>query len=446
MNMRIQKFIFLLLLLGTSGLYAQNSRKLTLEEAINLAVANSKQLQLSESKVKEAQARVAQAKDRAWPEVKISGTYLHINTPQVSMSGAQDNPAGGSSGGNSLASTFSRLHDIGLAQVSVSEPIFSGFRIRNNRVMEEYLAEAAKYDATTAKSKVITNTARAIFQYYELLETQRAVEKNLKQAQQRVTEFKNLEAQSLLAKNDRLKAELQANNIELTRTEVKNNVALAAYNLVLLLGLPDETTLELDTTQLFKNPPLATWEQYLQKGIENRSELNATRMQVQAGEAGYKIAKANRYPTLALTGGYVNAYIPNVFTVTNALNAGLSLQYNLTGAIHGRHTMQEAKARQHQAELSQQLTTDQVKLDIREKFLNYQKSLEKIAVTQRAIEQATENFTITKNKYDAGLVILSDYLDADVTLLQTQINHATARADSMIAYYELQESTGTNQQ
>jgi outer membrane protein len=444
--MRILNLILLLVFVSAWSLSAQNVRKITLQEAITLAVTNSKQLQLSESKITEAQARVAQAKDHAWPEVKVSGTYLHINTPQVSLAGAQDNPTGGSGGGNSLASTFSKLHDIGLAQVSVSEPIFSGFRIRNNRLMEEYLAEAAKYNATTAKSKVITNTARAMFQYYELLETQKVVAQNLKQAQQRVTEFKNLEAQSLLAKNDRLKAELQANNIELTRTEINNNVALAEYNLVLLLGLPDQTTLQLDTSGMFKNPPLATWEDYLQKGTENRSELNAARMQVQAGEAGYKIAKANRYPSLALTAGYVNAYVPNVLTVTNALNGGLSLQYNLTGAIHGRHLMQEAKSRQHQAELSQQLTTDQVKMDIREKFLNYQKSLEKISLTQRAIEQAQENFTITKNKYDAGLVILSDYLDADVTLLQTQINYATARADSMIAYYELQESTGNNQQ
>jgi outer membrane protein len=442
--MRLTHFIFLSAMLSALILNAQQ-RKLTLQEAIDLAITNSKQLQLSQSKIKEAEARVAQAKDKAWPEVKLSGTYLKINTPKVTMAGAQDNTNNSGSEPSPLAASFSKLHTIALAQVSVSEPIFAGFRIRNNRVMQEYLAEAAKYDATTAKSKVITNTARALYQYYELLETRKHLEQNLKQAQQRVTEFKNLEAQSLLPKNDRLKAELQANTIELTRTEVNNNVAMAEYNLILLLGLPDQTKIELDTTGMFRNNSVATWEDYLQKGTENRSELKSAQLQVRAGEAGYKIAKANRYPTLAVSGGYVNAYIPNVLTVNNALNGGLALQYNLTNALHGKHFMQEARARQHQAEISQQMISDQVKLDIKQKFLNHQQSLERIMLTQRAIEQAQENFTITKNKFDAGLVILSDYLDADVTLLQAQINHATARAENMIAYYELEESIGNNQ-
>jgi outer membrane protein len=88
------------------------------------------------------------------------------------------------------------------------------------------------------------------------------------------------------------------------------------------------------------------------------------------------------------------------------------------------------------------LTEDRVKIEIKQKMLNYQKAQEKIALSQQAIEQAQENFNITKNKYDAGLVIMSDYLDADVTLLQTRINLTTAKAESMIAWYELQQATG----
>ena len=129
-------------------------------------------------------------------------------------------------------------------------------------------------------------------------------------------------------------------------------------------------------------------------------------------------------------------------TITHALNGGIGIQYNLTGALHGKHVVQEAKSRQHQAALNEQITADKVKVEVRQKFLNYKKSLEKLAITETAIEQANENYSISKNKFEAGLMILSDYLEADVALLQAQINHATAKAESMIAYYELQESTG----
>lgn len=441
--MKVSGLIIILTLLFAVTLRAQEPKKVTLKEAIELAVANSKQLMLEQAKIEEAQSRVGQARDRMWPEVKASGTFLYVNTPKVTVSGSDNGGSGSGSGsGNPLASSFSKLHEIGLLQVSATEPIFSGFKLRNNKLMQEYLAEAAKYDAATAQSKIIANTAKAVYQYYELLESGKLISENLKQANQRVEEFKNLEAQGLLAKNDRLKAELQASNISLTKTEINNNIELAEFNLKILLGIPDNTKLDLDTTNMFHNAPVILWEDYLSKSLENRNEIKSAEMQVQAGESAYKIAKANRYPTIAATGGYVNAYIPNVLTVNNALNGGLSLSYNLTGLVHSKHFLQEAKSRQHQAEIGKAIVTDQIKSDVKAKYLNYQKSIEKLHLASQSIEQAEENYSITKNKFDAGLVILSEYLDADVLRLQTQINRATAKAETMIAFYELEESAG----
>lgn len=432
--------IFFLGLLAGGALQAQTVKKLTLKEALDLGVTNSKELTVSSEKIKEAQAKVAQAKDKVWPEVAISGMYLHINTPKVKLP-ASDNSGSGS--GSSGLESLTDLHDIMLGQVTASMPIFNGFKIRNNRVMSEYLAEAAQYDAQTSKSKVLVNTAKALYQFYEVQETRRAIEENLKQEQQRVAEFKNQEAQGLLARNDRLKAELQTNNVELALTEANNSVQLAEYNIVILLGLPDDTKLELDTTGMFELAKLTSWDEYLQSGLTNRSELKSASLQVKAGDASFKAAKGNRLPTVALTGGYASLYIPNVVTVYNALNAGVSVKWSITGAIHAGHGVQEAKARYAQAEASEKLAQDQVKVQIRQKYLKCQESLQKLTITERAIEQAQENFSITQNKYKQGLVILSDYLDADVALLQARINYATAQADSMIAYYELQESTGT---
>jgi outer membrane protein TolC len=107
--------------------------------------------------------------------------------------------------------------------------------------------------------------------------------------------------------------------------------------------------------------------------------------------------------------------------------------------------IQEAKAQQRKAELAQQITTDEVRSEIKKNFLNYQTAIEKIRLSRLTIEQAQENYNIVKNKFNAGLVIMSDYLDADVTLLQAKINLTTAQAESMIAYYDLKESTGSIQ-
>lgn len=420
---------------------AQEVQRITLQSAVDLGVENSTQLMSSNAKLKEAQAKVTEAQDRFLPDVGVSGTYLRINTPNVKMSGA-DNSGGSNGSSDSPLSAFSSLHSIGLMQVTASEPLFNGFKLRNNKTMAQYLAEAARYDVETTKSKVALNTMKAVYQYYELLETRKVVEENLKQAEQRAAEFRNLEKNGLLARNDRLRAELQATNIELGLTEVNNNVQLAEYNLIILLGLPEDIKIELDTTRMFEVSSNGTWQEYLQQGLDNRNELKSVSYQAKATEMNYRMAKADRLPSLGLSAGYVNAYLPNVVTISNALNAGLSVKYSITGAIHASHKMREARARIEQVDAAQKEVDDKVRMEIKQKFLKYQQMQNKLEITSRAIEQAEENFSISENKYKNGLMVLSELLDANTLLLESKVNYTNTRAELMVAYYELQESIG----
>lgn len=426
----------------TIGVFAQEVRTITLHEAIELGYANSKQLAISKAKVQEAKAKLGQAKDRQLPEVSVGGTYMHINTPTVSLvNGSND----GASSGESPFAAFSNLHDIGLLQVSASMPIYNGLKIRNTRIMNEYLSEAARYDEKTTKHQVSLNTIKAIYQYYELLESRKVFEQNLRQQQRLVEEFKNKEAQGLLARNDRLKTELQANRVELGLTEINHTVDLAAYNLNILLGLPENTVLQLDTAGLFILKPTDTWDNYLIEGLANRSEIKSAGLQVKAADTNYKIAKAGRYPSLGLSAGYVNAYLPNVLNVNNALNAGLSLKYSITSAVHATHSIREARSRAEQAASAQAMQEDVIRVQIRGKYLKYLEMQDKLVINDKSVKQAEENYQISENKYNQGLMLLSDYLDANVSLLRARIDFATSRAETMVAYYELQESIGALQ-
>jgi outer membrane protein len=278
-----------------------------------------------------------------------------------------------------------------------------------------------------------------------LLESRKVIEENLRQEKQLVDEFKQKEAQGLLARNDRLKTELQANRVELALTEVNHTVELAAYNLNILLGLAENTTIQLDTVGMFSIKPTDSWDSYLSAGLSNRSEIKSAGLQVKASETNFKIAKSSRYPTVGISAGYVNAFIPNVFNVTNALNAGLSVKYNITGAFHATHGIREARARAEQATSSQLMQEDAIRVQVRGKYLRYLEMQDKLVINYKSIEQAEENFQISDSKYNQGLMILSDFLDADVARLRSRIDYTTNRAETMIAYYELQESIGALQ-
>jgi outer membrane protein TolC len=104
--------------------------------------------------------------------------------------------------------------------------------------------------------------------------------------------------------------------------------------------------------------------------------------------------------------------------------------------------VQQAKAREVQLLENKGILNDAVRLQINQAYQNYLLSQKKIDVYNKAIEQATENYRITKNKYDNSLVTTTDLLDADVAQLQAKLNYAFAKADAIGAYSKLLQTAG----
>ena len=60
----------------------------------------------------------------------------------------------------------------------------------------------------------------------------------------------------------------------------------------------------------------------------------------------------------------------------------------------------------------------------------------------KAVDQAVENYKITKNKYDNSLATTTDLLDADVARLQAKLNYTLSKTDAIVAYNKLQQTAG----
>jgi outer membrane protein TolC len=104
--------------------------------------------------------------------------------------------------------------------------------------------------------------------------------------------------------------------------------------------------------------------------------------------------------------------------------------------------VQQAQARLHELEANQDQLSDQVHIQINQAYENYLLCINKIKVYSVAIDQANENYRITKNKHDNNLVTTTDLLEADVAQLQAELNLAFAKIDAAVAYNKLQQSAG----
>lgn len=416
---------------------AQAPRNLTLEGAVSLSIKNSKQLKYSKAKIDETVASVREAMDRRLPDVNVTGSYVHLNSPNINLKTGKD----------SASSSGSKQENVRVTQaaygiLNLSLPLYSGLRIQYGIESAKYLEQAARLDAENDREEIVLNTINAFSNLYKSRAAVDLVKESLNQSRQRVKDFSNLEKNGLLARNDLLKAQLQSSNIELTLLDAQNNWKIANVNMNLMLGLPEETDLAPDSSSLqvqSDSRSIAEWEQ---AALQHRKDVAALTFREKAAITNVKAVKGEMYPSLALTGGYVALYVPNLVTVTNALNVGLGVQYNIGSLWKTKSKIQQAQARVQQVQANEDMLTDAIRLQINQSYENVLLSKKKIEVYDQAIEQAAENFKITKNKYENSLVTTTDLLEADVAQLQAKLNHAFAKADAAVAYNKLLQVAG----
>lgn len=430
----------LLLIVLHTGARAQDKKKLSLDEAISIAVTQSTGATLADTRVTTAGLDVDNVKNNAYPDFKISGQYLRVTNPTINYQLATNETNPAAEEGTTTASPT--VNQIMLGQARLNMPIFSGFRLKNNIAASQSLHTAQTFYAANTKQQLAMQTIMLYAGLYKAQQSVTLLQENLKTANQRVTDFTAMQDNGLLARNDFLKAQLQASTIQLSLDEAIKNTATLNYQLVTLLKLPEGTQVEVSDAY-FKNsggisPSISQGE-----AVAQRSDLEALRWQQKASEANIKIAKANYYPSLSFTAGYVALDIQNVVQVYNALNFGVGFSYDISSIFKTGKQVRAAQSRAEETKKEVEMLTDRVKVEVQESLENYNLSLKQNKVYTAAVEQAVENYRIVKDKYDNGLVDTNDLLEADLQQLQAQLNEAFSKADITQRYYELLNASGS---
>jgi outer membrane protein len=419
---------------------AQDVKSLSLQQAIELSLKTSHQLKASAARNDQAAAEVRQAMDNKLPNASVSGAYLRLGHPNIDLKTKAFGGGTDTSGNkNSLPSVNQAMYGI----ANISYPIFTGGKIRYGIESAKYLQQATLLDGENDKEAVVLNTINAYTNLYKASVTVNVVNENLAQSQHRDSVFSRLEQNGLLARNDLLKAELQTSNISLSLLDAENNLKIANINMNLMLGLPETTIITTDSSTFQKNIVIKTIGEYEQFAYQNRKDILALSNRQKAANTAISLAKADLYPSIALTGGYIAANVPHLLTITNAVNVGVGVQYNLGSLWKTKAKISQGQARENEIIANQAQLDDAIKLQVNSDFENYLLSQKKTEVYKKAVIQAEENYRITKNKFDNALVNTTDLLDANVLLLQSKINLAVAKADVLLAYSKLLETTGT---
>ena len=426
---KIKLLAFFLLVVAKN--YAQEKKLLTLKEAVEIAVTNSDAASLAKTKVETSKLELEITKNNRYPNVKASGQYLRLSSAHV-VSNLQSSTS-------SATPAPLKINQLLLGQVNASVPIFNGFKLKNSIIASENMYKAETFNEKHFKEEIGLDVVELFATLYKAQQITNLIEDNVKTAAQRVKDFTAMEANGLIARNDLLKAQLQQSNVQLSLDNAKKNTEIANFKLITLLKLPENTVVDIDIEAIERD--MALNKELVNPG--ERNDLKALELKKQAVESGIKIAKANYYPALNLTGGYIAFDLNNVLTVTNAVNVGLGVSYDLSSFFKNGKQVKLAQSKTKETEIALALMTNQIKEDVFQAQENYKLSVKQSLVYESAVEQAQENYRIVKDKYDNNLSDTNDLLEADFQQLQAKINQALSKADIAQKYYELQFANGT---
>ncbi|UOU96962.1 TolC family protein [Chryseobacterium daecheongense] len=421
--------------IGIANANAQEKKQLTLDEAVHMGIQNSKNLKIDAAKIEEATADLLDAKNKQLPDLKLSGSYMRLTNAKVDLKFLGESGSGNGE--------MSAPKSVFLGQASLSMPLYAGGRIKYGIESAKYLVEAAKLSTENDKTAIAYNVAQAYNNLFKASQSIKVLEENLTASVKRDETFLKLENNGVIARNDRLKANLQTSNIELQLLEAKNNYNIANINMDLLLGLPETTELEVDPNYIDEIQDAKPVSYYLNEAQQNRKDLLALDQQRKAAALGTKAAKAENYPTVALTGGYIAADAPKFITIYNAVNVGVGVSYNLANLWKQNSALKQSRAREMQLDATNELLNDNIKLEVNKEYQNADYSKQRIAVFEKSAVQANENYRITKNKFDNGLATMTELLDADAAQISANVGVINAKADAALAYRKLLQTTGT---
>lgn len=433
------KLIGLAAVLFQGMVLAQDSKTLTLSEAISHALEHKADAEKARLNIRKGDAEIAEVKANALPKISAvsSTTYNAILQEMVIPSFVNPNETMKLVMGQKWTSS----NGVQLQQVLFNQSVFTGLKAAKS-TKEFYII-----NAQLTEEQLIEKVATAYYQVYQAEQMLKNIEDNLDITERTVGIIKGLYDAGLAKKIDYDRTTVALNNVKASRQQLVNSVALSENALKFMIGMPMEQDIDLPNAT-FEPSHLVSNE----ADFSQRTELKVLNKQLELLEWQKKASIAEYYPTAALTANYMwygqgkkmpwfNGQSNGVYwSDISAIGLNINIPIFSGFAIKSKVEKNQIEIEKAQADLRE----TQLSLDLA--YKNAVSQLENSAITistqESNVKLAEEVVANTQANYKHGLATLNDILDADRDLIDARNNLTKAKLDYKLAEIELLKSQG----
>lgn len=431
--------IILLLILMPAFVHSQVKKALSIEEAIQIGVDQSKQLYISKMRAVASDAKSSEVHAGRLPSLKLQAGFTRLSDVDPFAVQLPSMPQPVVISPVVLEQYTTRL--------SLQQPLFTGFRLSKSSEAAEYSARAAGYDFERERIETIFSIKAAYWNLYRANQVERVVGENVAQMKAHLADVKNMLEQGMVTKNEVLKVDLQLSNSELAHIDAVNKAKLSMMKMNSIIGMPLDAEIELKSAIISPGEDVRTIEILNHAALGDRPDLKSAESRFRAAEASATAANSGWYPQINLFSNYYYSnpnlrYQPTKDEFKGTWDVGVSLSWDIWNWGATKHQSDQADAQLSQAKHAENQLRDMVVLEVNQSYLTLAQSKSKMNVARQGVEQAEENYRITKSKFTNGTATNTDLLDAEVALLQSRLSHTSSMVEGEIAHAELLKVLG----
>ena len=438
------------------------STPLGLEESIEIALENNKELQAQEKGTKVAQWTQYNALSNFFPQAYFNATAVRIDDKtyeratevyQIPVLGANGIPTGDyipfSAGAMSgLYRTTYRTN------FTVQQPIFNGGKIflgyqiaRLARQQAENALESKQYDVSQRVAETYFNILKLKDFYY-------IIDKSTTAAEAHLDRLNQLRDQGMARSTDVLQWQVRLQEYTASRREIYDNIEVLLELWNSMLGASGKVYHPLgiklsrydDQIDHYNSLNDNQIETFLSDNVLRLEEANPEMRNIeltrQMMSKQYTMSKGNFLPSLNLQFTY-ELENDDKLDLSGERNWNLAavLSFPLFRGGANYTNLQRVRNEKRQTEYAVSAMEDHLRTETRRLSRQMITRAMQVESNRISLEYARENHQIMRNLFEQGLLTSSEFLDADTMLLNAEINLLSTYYDFIITRYELDKYT-----
>lgn len=417
--------------------FAQDKVVLTLEKSIELALAQNPYHLASEERVNAAEQQVREAAAGFLPSLNSTGMatldekLFELEFPSFIPGQPPEK----------VKVDFTRDYQIGL---SLSIPLYTGGRLTAGYKSAKYNLRSTQEYVRQSEHATVFNTKAAFYGCLLARQFVRVAEQAVKDAEDLHKNVKSQYEVGLASQFDLLRSEVRVVNLKPQLIQAKNSFEVMKLNLKTLLGMDISTPIEIEGNLSYE-PIEPDMEKSIGLAIQNRPEILQLEYQKRIAEEMWKMARAERLPTLSISGSF-NFWADRLAITGDAwqdyYNINLVLTVPLFNGFGPAARQAQAKTAVREIELNLKGLKDGVKFEVSQAILKIEEARESLLSQEKNVEQAEESLRIANLNYTEGMITVLDVSAAQTALNQARVNYSQAIYDFFVAVADFERSLG----